>query len=150
MACTVSKGFVYKITLYTITPLVNPELSIGLNLWKIFLQTIKDPASTVMVLNLNYSHLNCCFIGDKWGNVVKEYVYVYYDRSSMPSPLAPDPIRVQSCVCCLFWTKRNSMAVISIFLSLSLIIQSELWIILSALSVNGNIYFNWNYTGTTY
>ena len=22
-------------------------------------------------------------------------------RSSMPSPLAPDPIRVQSCVCCL-------------------------------------------------
>jgi len=35
----------------------------------------------------------------------------------MPSQLAPDPIRVQSCVCCLFWTNRNSMAVTSIFLS---------------------------------
>ena len=58
--------------------------------------------ATVMVLNLNYSHLNCCFIGDKRGNVVKEYVYVYYDRYCMLSPLAPDQIRVQSCVCCLF------------------------------------------------
>ena len=34
------------------------------------------------------------------------------------SPLTPDPIRVPSCVCCLFWT--NSMAVTSIFLSISL------------------------------
>jgi len=32
-------------------------------------------------------------------------------------PLAPVPIRVQSCVCCLFWTNRNSMAVTFIFLS---------------------------------
>ena len=54
------------------------------------------------VLNLNYSDLNCCFIGDKRGNIEKEYVYIYYDRSCMPSPLAPDPIRIQSCVCCLF------------------------------------------------
>ena len=38
----------------------------------------------------------------------------------LPSPLAPDPIMVQSCVCCLLWTKRNSMVVISIFLSISL------------------------------
>ena len=38
----------------------------------------------------------------------------------MPSPLAPDPIRVQSCVCCLYWTNRNSKGVTSIFLSSSL------------------------------
>ena len=42
----------------------------------------------------------------------------------MLSPLAPDLIRVQSCVCCLFWTNRNSMAVTSIFLSISLSNQS--------------------------
>ena len=29
----------------------------------------------------------------------------------------PIPIRVQSCVCCLFWTNRDCMAVTSIFLS---------------------------------
>jgi len=40
-------------------------------------------------------------------------------HSCMPSPLAPDPIRVQSCVWCLFWTNRNSMAGTSIFLSIS-------------------------------
>ena len=44
-------------------------------------------------------------------------------HSSMPSSLAPGPIRVQSCVCCLFWTNRNSMAVTSIFLSISLSIR---------------------------
>ena len=37
----------------------------------------------------------------------------------MPSLLAPDPIRVQSCVWCIFWTNRNCMAVTSIFLSIS-------------------------------
>ncbi len=37
----------------------------------------------------------------------------------MPSPLAPDPIRVQPCVCCLFWTNRNSIGVTSIFVSIS-------------------------------
>ena len=41
-------------------------------------------------------------------------------HSCMPSLLASDPIRVQSYVCCLFWTNRNSMAVTSIFLSISL------------------------------
>ena len=63
----------------------------------------------------------------------------------MPRPLVPDPIRVQSCVCCLFWTNKNSMAATSIFLSI-LIIQLEIWILQSALSVNGNIYFYWNYS----
>ena len=44
-------------------------------------------------------------------------------HSCMPSPLAPDPIRVQSCLCCsLYWT--NNMAVTSIFLSISLSYQS--------------------------
>ena len=28
-------------------------------------------------------------------------------HSCMPSPLAPDPIRVQPCVWCLFWTNRK-------------------------------------------
>ena len=31
----------------------------------------------------------------------------------MPDSLPPDPIRVQSCVCCLFRTNRNSIAVTS-------------------------------------
>jgi len=52
------------------------------------------------------------------------YKKLYSLHSSMPSPLAPDPIRVQSCVCCLFWTNRNSMVVTSIFLSISLSNQS--------------------------
>jgi len=34
---------------------------------------------------------------------------------------------------------------IEIYLSIYLIIQSELWILQSVLSVNGNIYFYWNY-----
>ena len=68
-------------------------------------------------------------------------------HSCMPSLLAPDPIRVQSCVCCLFWTNRNSMVVTSIFLSISLsTISLELWILPSTLSVNGHIYFYWNYS----
>ena len=29
-------------------------------------------------------------------------VKLFKSHSYMPSPLAPDPIRVQSCVCCLF------------------------------------------------
>ena len=49
------------------------------------------------------------------------------------------------CVC-LFWTNRNRL-VVNIYHSIHLIIQSELWILQSALSVNGNIYFYWNYGG---
>ena len=42
---------------------------------------------------------------------------------------------------------RNSMAVTSIFLSISVYsIQLELWILQSVLTVNGNIYFYWNYS----
>ena len=45
-------------------------------------------------------------------------------HSGMPCPLAPDPIRIQSYVCCLFWTNRNSMVVTSILLSILLSNQS--------------------------
>ena len=45
-------------------------------------------------------------------------------HSCILSPLAPDPIRVQSCVWCLFWTYRISLAVKSFFLSISLSNQS--------------------------
>ena len=43
-----------------------------------------------------------------------------FHHSCILSPLAPDPIRVQSCVCRLFWTNRNSLGVASVFLSISL------------------------------
>ena len=36
-------------------------------------------------------------------------------QTCMPISLAPDPIRVQSCVWCIFWTNRNCMVVTSIF-----------------------------------
>ena len=51
------------------------------------------------------------------------YPKMFLLHSCMPVTLAPDPIRVQSCVCCLFWTNRN-MAVTSIFLSISIFNQS--------------------------
>ena len=48
----------------------------------------------------------------------------FASHSCMPSPLAPDPIRVQTCVCCLFLTNKNSLALTSNFLSISLSNQS--------------------------
>ena len=39
-----------------------------------------------------------------------------FHHSCMPSPLAPDPIRVQSCVSCLLRNNRNSSEVTSIYL----------------------------------
>ena len=47
-----------------------------------------------------YCHL--CIEGHLWLHLLEE------QHSCMPSPSAPDPIRVQPCVCCLFWTNRNS------------------------------------------
>ena len=38
-------------------------------------------------------------------------------HSCTRSPLGPHPTRVQSCVCCIFWTNRNSLAVTSFYLS---------------------------------
>ena len=63
----------------------------------------------------------------------------------MPIPLAPDPTRVQSCVCCLFWTNRNCIAVtdLSFYLSHHPIIDESLN---RRKTVNENIYFNWNYS----
>ena len=55
---------------------------------------------------------------------IKGIILFTFKLLCMPSTLAPDPIRVQSCVCCLYWTNRNSMAVTSIFLSISLSKQS--------------------------
>ena len=43
-------------------------------------------------------------------------------HSCMLSPLALDPIRVQSCVYCLFWTNRNIVRRGNIYLSIYLII----------------------------
>ena len=54
-----------------------------------------------------------------WFNLQTDFLALQ-KHSCMPSPAAPDPIRVQSCVCCLFWTNRNCMALTSIFLSISL------------------------------
>ena len=48
----------------------------------------------------------------------------FASHSCMPSPLPPDPIRVQTCVCCLFLTNRNSLALTSNFKSISLSNQS--------------------------
>ena len=58
-----------------------------------------------------------------------------------PNRIAPDPIRVQSCACCLFWTNRNCAAVTSIFLSISL--SNKRWILISALN-SKYFYFYWN------
>ena len=63
----------------------------------------------------------------------------------MPSPLAPYPIRVQSC-----GVYSEPIEIVyggSIYLSIYLIIQLEILILQSALSVNGNIFFCWNYSG---
>ena len=68
-------------------------------------------------------------------------MYLINLHSFLPIPLAPDPIRVQTCVCCLFWTNRDCMAVTY---TIYLIIQLEIWIFKSALTVNGNFY--WNYS----
>ena len=54
------------------------------------------------------------------GLVEQEKMKFMHSSVLYVSPLASDPIRVQPCVCCLFWTNRNSMAVTSIFLSISL------------------------------
>jgi len=48
----------------------------------------------------------------------------FASHSCMSSPLEPDPIRVQTCVCCLFLTNRNSLVLTSNFLSISLSNQS--------------------------
>ena len=64
-----------------------------------------------------------------WNPTIEQFLFRLFSsnnlinlntHSCMPSTLAPDPIRVQTCVCCLFWTNRDCMAVTSIFLSISL------------------------------
>ena len=73
------------------------------------------------------------------------HIWNYLYHSCMPSPLAPEPIR--SGFSHVFVVYSEPMAVWryggNIYLSIYLIIQSELWILKS---VNGNIYFFWNYS----
>ena len=59
-----------------------------------------------------------------WNTLLCKKTQYIFSLNYTPSLLASDPIRVQSCVWCLFWTNRNIMAVISIFLSISLSNQS--------------------------
>ena len=58
-------------------------------------------------------------------------------HSSMLSPLALDPIRVQPCVWCLFSSNRNCMAVTSILVSSSLSNQRRILILA--------LYTKWKY-----
>ena len=51
-----------------------------------------------------------------------------------------------SVMCLLSILNQYKMYGGNIYLSISLIIQLEFWILQSALSVNGNIYFYWNYS----
>ena len=44
-------------------------------------------------------------------------IHLYLIPLLYASPIVPDPIRVQPCVCYLFWTNGNSMAVTSFSLS---------------------------------
>ena len=58
------------------------------------------------------------FLAAVLGNCI--FIYIVKHSCTHAGSWWPDPIRVQSCVCCLFRTNRNSMAVTSIFLSISL------------------------------
>ena len=62
--------------------------------------------------------------------------------SCMPSPLAPEPIRVQPCVWCLFWTNRNCMTVTSIFLSFASSNYRDKSLYRRYNAVHGNIYLH--------
>ena len=57
-----------------------------------------------------------------------DYSACTYGPHLFAIPLTPDPIRVQSCVWCLFWTKRNCMSLSSIFLSISSLNYREILI----------------------
>ena len=95
--------------------------------------------STLKCRNASFqAHFGHAGLGISW-------TYSGTKHSWMLSPLAPDPIRVHSCVCCLFWANRNSIDG-NIYFSIYLIIQLEIWIHQSLLSVNRNIYFYWNYS----
>jgi len=74
---------------------VSPKFFIDVKMWRLpNIYSATQPTRDEIV-NLTWNDLSLLYAG----------------------PLAPVPIRVQSCVCCLFWTNRNSMAVTFIFLS---------------------------------
>ena len=67
-----------------------------------------------------YTQYTCMTLTNLYGSilyVLKKHLPTIVVFSTLLYPLTPDPIRVQSCVCCLFWTNKNSMAVISFYLS---------------------------------
>ena len=83
---------------------------------------------TIKGLHHQIAKIKGLYILSVWqrlNSFMRHYWYGFVtSHSCMPSPLAPDPIRVQPCVWCLLWTNRNSLAVTSIFLSISLSNQS--------------------------
>ena len=74
-----------------------------------FILSLGSPAQLILSRKFSWSQTFAIFM--VWfRNPAWSWKYLFqYLHSCMPSPLARDPIRVQSCVCCLFWT--NSMAV---------------------------------------
>ena len=58
----------------------------------------------------------------RWGGDTNKEYTMHKDKhhTCLPIPLAPQLIRVKSCVWCLFWTNRSCMAVTSILLYISL------------------------------
>ena len=111
-----------------------PELNIfGLDLYNLYIYKVVNSACLFVCIIITCKHLERFAWNFYWKNRYNPAELL--SHACMLSPLAPDPIKGQSCDCCLFWINRNSMVVTSIFLS---IIQSELWILLSALSLNGN------------
>ena len=111
---------------------------------------ITEPWLDQTLMDLAYNHTRVTL----WTLVLLTYTFViksynwnrskfyFKNQSSMPSPLAPDPIRVQPCVWCLFWTNRNCMAVTSDYLAHYPIRDKSLYQRYN--SLNGNIYFFWN------
>jgi len=67
----------------------------------------------------------------------------------MPSPLAPDPIRVQSCVWCLYyWSETINPCIGAIAVNGNIYYYWSETInpCISAIAVNGNIYYYWSET----
>ena len=77
-------------------------------------------------------------------NIINLQICIRWSQDSqhhtcMPIPLAPDPIRVQSCVCCLFWTNG-----VNIYLSIYQI--RDMNPLIGANSKWKYLQFYWNYS----
>jgi len=110
-----------------VSPQKSPVLFFSVSKFLSLLDKILDSTKLLKQLSLLWSILMDVLTALNWwtesnlkkkniGGLIflpKELVTLH---TCMPSPLAPDPIRVQPCDCCLFWT--NNMAVTSIFLEI--------------------------------